>query len=154
MNQVFRPDEHILNVLDGARRTMYDDAGVRLDAITGVAGAGAVLPGGLPIGVDRITMQPGTAFPLHVHEGAHLLYVLNGRGALHIDGRDYVLRTGDSIYVPAEYPHGVQGPIDDNPLDFLAFGVPHHPIDSHTRMVLVRDDELLAGAALEEAAVR
>ncbi|MGF1430809.1 cupin domain-containing protein [Kitasatospora sp. LaBMicrA B282] len=151
MSQTFRPDDHIRNVLEGARRTMYDDAGVRLEDITGVAGAGAVIGNGLSIGVDRITMLPGTGFPLHVHEGAHLLYVLNGRGALHIDGRDYVLRTGDSIYVPAEYPHGVQGPIDDNPLEFLAFGVPHHPIDSHTRMVLVRDDEVLGGDAMEQA---
>ncbi|WP_128378881.1 cupin domain-containing protein [Streptomyces cavernae] len=142
MKQRFSPDDHIQNLLDGVRRTMYDDAGVRLENITGVGGAQARILSDLSIGIDRITMLPGTSFPLHVHEGAHLLYVLGGRGGLHIDGEDHVLVPGDSIYVPAEYPHGVQGPLDDEQLDFLAFGVPHHPIDSHTRMVLVRDQEL------------
>ncbi|MFI5758513.1 cupin domain-containing protein [Streptomyces sp. NPDC051569] len=141
MGRTFNPDEHIANVLESAERAMYDDAGVRLRDITGVAGASARITGGLPIGVDRIIMNPGAGFPLHVHEGAHLLYVLNGNGGLHIDGQDYVLRTGDSIYVPAEYPHGVQGPLDDQPLEFLAFGAPHHPIDSHTRMTLIRQQE-------------
>ncbi|MER7667360.1 cupin domain-containing protein [Kitasatospora sp. NPDC096128] len=141
MSQLFRPEEHIENVLEGVRRTMFDDSGLRLEDITGVPGASGRTAAGLPIGVDRIIMQPGTAFPLHVHEGAHLLYVLNGLGALHIDGKDYVLRTGDSIYVPADYPHGVQGPVNDEELEFLAFGVPHHPIDSHTRMTIVREEE-------------
>ncbi|CAM5604280.1 MULTISPECIES: cupin domain-containing protein [Streptomyces] len=139
MSLIFNPDEHIANLLESAERTMYDDMGVRLEDITGVAGASARIAGGLPIGVDRIIMNPGSGFPLHIHEGAHLLYVLNGNGGLHIDGRDYALHTGDSIYVPAEYPHGIQGPLDDNPVEFLAFGVPHHPIDSHTRMTMVRE---------------
>lgn len=146
MEKIFRPDEHIKNLLDAVERTMYDDAGVKLSDITGVAGASATILDGLNLGVDRIVMNPGTAFPLHIHEGAHLLYVLNGNGGLHIDGKDYVLRTGDSIYVPADYPHGVQGPLDDRPLEFLAFGAPHHPIDSHTRMTLVRDAEIVEEA--------
>ncbi|WP_208608173.1 cupin domain-containing protein [Amycolatopsis pretoriensis] len=123
------------------RRAMYDDAGVELEDIFGVSGSRAEALPDLTIGLDRIVMLPGTAFPLHVHPGAHLLYVLDGRGGLRVDGQDYVLERGDSIYVPADYPHGVQGPVDDRPLEFLAFGVPHHEVDSTTRMVLVRDDE-------------
>ncbi|MDO0925012.1 cupin domain-containing protein [Streptomyces sp. TG1A-8] len=156
MSKVFQQEEHIKNVLESVERAMYDDAGVRLKDITGVAGAGASILSGLSIGVDRIIMNPGSKFPLHIHEGAHLLYVLNGNGGLHIDGVDYALRTGDSVYVPAAYPHGVQGPLDDNPLEFLAFGVPHHPIDSHTRMTLVRNDEditFLPGQSAAEGAL-
>lgn len=143
MELQFSPEDHIRNLLEGVRRAMYDDTGVQLEDITGVAGSRAEALPGLTIGLDRIIMLPGTAFPLHVHPGAHLLYVLNGRGGLHIDGKDYVLETGDSIYVPADYPHGVQGPVGDQPLEFLSFGAPHHEVDSTTRMVMVRDDEVM-----------
>lgn len=149
METHFSPEEHIRNLLEGMQREMYDDTGIALTDITGVSGSRAEALPGLTIGLDRIIMLPGTAFPLHVHPGAHLLYVLNGKGGLHIDGKDYVLNTGDSIYVPADYPHGVQGPLDDRPLEFLAFGAPHHEVDSTTRMVMVRDEEVMAIAGGE-----
>ncbi|MEU7524210.1 cupin domain-containing protein [Saccharothrix sp. NPDC042600] len=144
MEPQFQAENHIVNLLDGLCRAMYDDSGVRLEDITGVSGARAEALPGLPVGVDRIVMQPGTAFPLHVHPGAHILYVLGGTGGLHIDGHDYVLEPGDSVYVPADYPHGVRGPVDAHPLEFLAFGAPHHEVDSTTRMVVVRDAQTVA----------
>lgn len=149
MSDAFDPDQHIQSLLAGVQREMLDDSGRLLKDVTGVAGARANILDDVTIGVDRIIMRPGTAFPLHTHEGAHLLYVLSGRGGLHIDGEDYVLGEGDSIYVPAEHPHGVRGPVDDRTFEILAFGIPHHPVDSTTRMTVV--DEAAAEAGEEPA---
>lgn len=139
MNRKFRPDEHILNLISGELVDMYDDSGNHLPGISGVGGGRGVTESGLTLGVDRILMRPGSSFPLHTHEGDHLLVILSGAGSIHVDGVDYRLVTGDSIYVPAEYPHGVGGPTDDRDFEILAFGIPHHPIDSTTRMRVVTD---------------
>lgn len=117
---------------------MYDDSGNRLEGIMGSGGSRGLTSAGVSLGVDRIVMRPGSAFPLHVHEGDHLLVILSGCGSIHVGGVDYKLVAGDSIYVPAEFPHGVGGPTDDNLFEILAFGIPHHAIDSHTRMTVVK----------------
>jgi quercetin dioxygenase-like cupin family protein len=68
------------------------------------------------------------------------LYVLASRGFIHIDGTDYLMTQGDSVYVPANYPHGVKtDPTVEQPLEILAFGVPHAPLDSRHRMTLVTE---------------
>jgi len=139
VDRTFNPRDHIVNVIHGELVDMFDDAGNRLPGIQGTGGSHGNSHGGLAIGVDRIVMQQGTAFPLHVHEGDHLLVILAGTGSIHVDGIDYKLTEGDSIYVPAEYPHGVGGPSDEVPFELLAFGIPHHPIDSTTRMKVVTD---------------
>lgn len=140
MKRTFRSDEHIVNLISGALVDMYDDSGNRLPGIQGTGGSRGHTTSGQALGVDRIVMAPGSAFPLHIHEGDHLLVILAGTGSIHVDGVDYKLTVGDSIYVPAEYPHGVGGPVDDRPFEILAFGIPHHPIDSHTRMTIVREE--------------
>jgi mannose-6-phosphate isomerase-like protein (cupin superfamily) len=57
---------------------------------------------------------------------------------VHCDGTDYHVRKGDTIAIPAEYPHGVKTyPSAPGPLIFLAVGHPHKPIDSRDRMKLV-----------------
>jgi quercetin dioxygenase-like cupin family protein len=137
MARRFDPNKHIQSLLGRDPVEMYDDNHQRLSDIRGVGGAGGVTADGVALGVDRIIMWPGSAFPLHTHEGHHLLYVLSGAGGLHVDGIDYVLTSGDSIYVPADYPHGVIGPQEGAPLIILAFGIPHHPIESSTRMRVV-----------------
>jgi quercetin dioxygenase-like cupin family protein len=137
----FNHEEHIRNMASAPAVDMFDDLGRVLSGIVGVGGATGLMAGGMPLGVDQIVMSAGSAFPLHVHEGDHLLYVLEGVGGLHVDGVDYVLREGDSIYVPADYPHGVRGPDSGPPVRILAFGVPHHPIDSTTRMRLVSPED-------------
>jgi quercetin dioxygenase-like cupin family protein len=143
MDRTFEPTEHIVNVLNLELVDMYDDSGNRLPKIRGVGGSAGRTKTGLALGVDRIVMQPGSGFPLHTHEGDHLLVILAGAGSIHIDGVDYPLVEGDSIYVPAEYPHGVGGPTNGRPFELLAFGIPHHPIDSTSRMRVV--EGLLAG---------
>ena len=103
-------------------------------------GAGEDACVGMRIGVDRIVLQPGSEFELHTHPGDHILYVLSSRGIIHVDGTDFVMRAGDTVYVPANYAHGVRTePSVSDPLEILAFGVPHTPLDSPRRMTVVAD---------------
>lgn len=137
---MFTPDEHIVNVFTGPEAKMFASDDSPLEGILGVAGASAVIETGQKIGADRIIMESGTRFELHTHPGAHILYVMASRGYIHIDGVDYEMAEGDTVYVPAKYPHGVKTNTSVSaPLEILAFGVPHMPVSSTKRMTLVDD---------------
>jgi mannose-6-phosphate isomerase-like protein (cupin superfamily) len=86
-------------------------------------------------------MDLGTRFPLHVHPGDHILFVLSGRGGVVINQEFHPVGPNDSIFIAAEYPHGVCGPKrpEDAPLRFLAVGVPHMNVESKDRMKLVEE---------------
>jgi len=121
---------------------MYDDLGIQLEGIEGSEGAAGILGdewGNSEMGLDYIVMKPGTQFPLHTHPGSHILYILDGPGVVHIEGVDYQVVTGDSIFVPAVFPHGVKtNPEHLRDFRFLAVGYPHHKVDSTTRMTVIR----------------
>jgi quercetin dioxygenase-like cupin family protein len=135
----FSASEHLKNVLQGEWTSLYGEDGQELPGIRGRAGAYSMTFSGHEIGVDFIEMQPGSAFGLHVHPGDHILYVLKGIGCVHIDGVDHRITEGDSIFIPAEYPHGVKT-IEDckSVFQFLAFGHPHKHLDAPDRMILVK----------------
>jgi quercetin dioxygenase-like cupin family protein len=93
---------------------------------------------GHELGVDLFEMQPGSSFPLHTHDGDHILYGIKGQVHVSVDGKDHVMKEGDSVFIPAEYPHGVKTIIDNNePVQFLAFGYPHKHVSAKDRMKLV-----------------
>lgn len=139
-NQVrFDPDTHIRNVFTGPESLLYDSDGVVLKGIRGTAGAAELIERGMEVGADRITMESGAEFELHTHPGAHILYVLSSRGYIHVDGIDYEMVAGDTVYVPADYAHGVKtNHTVREPLELLSFGVPHMPLDSTRRMTVVK----------------
>jgi quercetin dioxygenase-like cupin family protein len=136
----FVAEDHIRSLLAGEWVPLHDEAGAPLPGIRGRVGAAATAADGHEIGVDLIEMQPGTAFPLHTHPGDHVLYVQSGAGCVHVDGTDHRVKPGDTIFIPAEYPHGVQGPPAGTvyPLVFLAFGHPHKHVSASDRMKVVR----------------
>lgn len=136
MQAAFDPQQHIVNLRDCPQEEVSDGAGGVLQGVFGLSGAVAFLDNGDAIGLDSITMAAGSAFELHTHPGAHILVVQEGKGSITIDGVDYVVVDGDSIYVPAKYPHGVSAAIDRG-ISFLAFGVPHMPVSAPDRMTLV-----------------
>ena len=121
---------------------MYDDLGNQLEGIQGSEGATGIVDDGwseFEMGLDHIVMKPGTQFPLHTHPGSHILYILDGPGIVHIEGVDYQVFTGDSVFVPAVFPHGVKTePSHMRDFRFLAVGYPHHKVDSTTRMTVIR----------------
>lgn len=133
----FAQAEHIRNVLAGDWVDLFDEYGHKLEGIRGRMGAAGMTVAGHEIGADLIEMQPGSAFPLHVHPGDHILYVLSGPGIVHVDGVDHWVGTGDTIFIPAEYPHGVKTLSSAPPLVFLAVGCPHKHVSARDRMRLV-----------------
>jgi quercetin dioxygenase-like cupin family protein len=134
----FKRANHIKNVLQGEWVHLHDDHGVELVGIRGRIGACAMTVRGYEIGVDLIEMQPGAAFPMHVHPGDHILFVVSGRGIVHVDGTDHQVTAGETIYIPAEYTHGVKT-IRDEPksFTFIAFGYPHKHLEATDRMTVV-----------------
>jgi quercetin dioxygenase-like cupin family protein len=51
------------------------------------------------------------------HGGQEFNYVVEGKMKITVDGRDYILETGDSIYFDAKHPHG-QAALD-GPAQFI-----------------------------------
>jgi quercetin dioxygenase-like cupin family protein len=134
----FSSSDHLKNVLEGQWVSLYDEEGRELPGIRGRTGAASMTVSGYEIGVDLIEMQPGAAFGLHVHPGDHILFVVKGAGCVHIDGINHRIREGDTIFIPAEYPHGVKTVEDcKSQFQFLAFGHPHKHLEATDRMHLV-----------------
>lgn len=138
MSALFDPQRHIRNIFDGAEVKMVGPDGAVLPGIRGVSGVAEFLESGTEMGADRILMDSGSQFELHTHPGAHILYVLRSKGFIHVAGVDYEMAEGDTVYVPALFAHGVKtNPDVEEPLELLAIGVPHMPVDSTSRMTMV-----------------
>jgi quercetin dioxygenase-like cupin family protein len=139
---VFNLDKHVCNIAAEPDAKLISSDGSILLGIMGLAGAAEVIENGWEVGVDRLKMEPGSAFELHTHPGAHILYVLRSQGYIRIDGVDHELVEGDTVYVPAKHAHGIKtNPRVSQPFELLAFGVPHMPISSRERMTLIDEEE-------------
>ena len=58
------------------------------------------------------------------------------------DGVDHRVVTGDTIFIPARYPHGVKADREfGHPFLFLAVGYPHKHVQAQDRMRLVREPD-------------
>jgi len=139
--------EHLGRLSDGLWLPMYDDGGNKLAGIEGKRGVRAQKADGSWIGGDFIRMQPYSAFPLHTHEGEHVIYFIYGEGFVHIDGEDIPVTVDQVIHIPAEYPHAVR--CEKRPLMFLAVGHPHQHVDSPRRSRSVPDKKPPAPADRE-----
>lgn len=144
--RLFKPDRHVVEMLveHGPWLDLHDQAGNVLTGIRGIAGARGQMIVGDEIGVDIIEMMPGSGFPPHVHPGDHILFGLAGEGSVSVNGIAYPIRRGTSVFIAAEQPHAVLGPVDER-FVLLAFGVPHEHLSSTKRMRLVDPDAAGAG---------
>lgn len=131
----FVAEDHLRNVLSGEWVSLKSESGAVLAGIRGRSGAASLTADGHEIGADLIEMDAGAEFPLHVHHGDHILYIVSGNGIVHIDGADRPVSTGDTIFIAAEHPHGVRS--FPGPLTFVAFGHPHKHVESSDRMKAV-----------------
>ena len=52
-----------------------------------------------------VELGEGGYSPKHSHEWPHINYILEGKGSLHIDGKDNPIETGSYAYVPAGSLH-------------------------------------------------
>jgi len=53
----------------------------------------------------EVELGEGGFSPRHTHDWPHINYVIEGKGALHIDGKDHPVAAGSYAYVPAGSPH-------------------------------------------------
>lgn len=61
------------------------------------------------VGITLFAFAKGEGISTHESKGDALVVVLDGKGRLTIDGKDYELAKGDSIVMPANHPHAVYG---------------------------------------------
>lgn len=106
-HRAFVAEQHVVNVLQGEWLPLYREDGEQLVGIRGRAGAFGLMADGKEIGGDLIEMQPGSSFGTHVHEGDHLLYCIRGEGQVYIDGEMRHWEEGDTVFIAADFPHGV-----------------------------------------------
>ncbi|MDR1097915.1 MAG: XRE family transcriptional regulator [Tannerella sp.] len=69
-----------------------------------------------------VTVHPkpeGAPVYLNTHSGQEYNYVVSGRMQIRINGKDFILEAGDSIYFNSELPHGMRA-LDDEEVKFLA----------------------------------
>jgi quercetin dioxygenase-like cupin family protein len=68
----------------------------------------------LSIGFDHVKIAKGSALKSHVHEASEsFLYILEGTAIITLDGKEYSVKTGDTIYISAGARHGFQTPDED-----------------------------------------
>jgi quercetin dioxygenase-like cupin family protein len=87
-------------------------------------------------GADVIRFGPREGVANHVHEGAHILFVLKGTGWVVYEGVDHELEPGLCYFVPSWVEHAIRA---DTELILIAVGNDHRPVDSSERLVPVED---------------
>jgi quercetin dioxygenase-like cupin family protein len=53
-------------------------------------------------------LEAGSKMPAHQHPQEQVVHILEGRMRLIVDGTPHELATGDSFYLAANVPHGVE----------------------------------------------
>ena len=54
------------------------------------------------------TLEPGSKMPAHQHPHEQIVHILSGRMKLIVGGTPHEMKTGDSFYLAANVPHGVE----------------------------------------------
>lgn len=89
------------------------------------------------LGADLLCVGPDEAFPVHVHPGDHLLYIVEGWGTVYWGGQHYQTGPGMLCLIPADVEHGVTAGWRGQVI--MAMGAPHKPVDSTERMQIVEE---------------
>lgn len=69
-----------------------------------------------------VTVEPkpaGTVMHYNTHEGQEFHFVMEGRLLVNIEGKEWILAPGDSLYFDSSRPHGFLA-LDGKPARFLA----------------------------------
>jgi quercetin dioxygenase-like cupin family protein len=79
--------------------------------------ASAAATGGF--GVLMVNFDKGARLKFHTHASEQILYVTSGKGIVATKEKEYVVTTGDLIFVPAGEVHW-HGATSDSPMSHLA----------------------------------
>lgn len=61
------------------------------------------------VSVTLFSFAKGEEISTHASGGDAMVTCMDGTGKITIDGREYILREGESIVMPAGHPHAVYG---------------------------------------------
>src|SRR4051794_15413707 len=122
---------------------MRDHHGEILPGIRARGGVSTPSEAGLSLGADVIEMQPPAAFPLHVHDGSHVLYIIQGSGWVEIGGGErYAVAAGDSTFIPFKRPHRMGCDAvgsSTEPFVFFVVSYPHYAVDGMDRLTVLAE---------------
>jgi quercetin dioxygenase-like cupin family protein len=52
-----------------------------------------------------LSVPPGSSGAPHIHLGEEIVYTIQGRAVLSVDGVEYVLEAGSCVLIPPDLPH-------------------------------------------------
>lgn len=52
--------------------------------------------------------SPSGFLALHTHKEAEIYYIISGKGLVHIDGEEYEVKGGSTVYIPGYAVHGIR----------------------------------------------
>ncbi|MDQ0253390.1 quercetin dioxygenase-like cupin family protein/DNA-binding Xre family transcriptional regulator [Evansella vedderi] len=62
-----------------------------------------------------VTLSPGQPYDkVFSHPGEEFYYVLDGIVLFNVDGKEYIVKAGDSIHFPSHVPHYWENPLDND----------------------------------------
>lgn len=66
------------------------------------------------IGFDHVRIAKGSSLKPHIHETSEsFIYVLEGSGVTTLNGKNYAVGVGDTLYIPPGVSHGFSTPDED-----------------------------------------
>jgi mannose-6-phosphate isomerase-like protein (cupin superfamily) len=89
----------------------------------------------LTVGVAEIGPGHPEAYFPHRHEPPEVYYILSGEGVVTIDGEDFPLRAGSTVFIPANAWHGTRNTGAETLRLLYAF-----PVDSFSDVAYVFPD--------------
>lgn len=89
-------------------------------------------------GADLVRFKAGKGVAMHVHEGSHILFCLDGKGFVDYGPQPHQLSPGVCYLVPGLQPHAIRATTD---LLLIAVGDDYRPVDSPARLDMVDPSE-------------
>jgi mannose-6-phosphate isomerase-like protein (cupin superfamily) len=66
------------------------------------------------VGFDHVKISQGSSLQPHIHEACEsFIYILEGTAVVTLDGKNYLVGAGDTIYIPHGVSHGFSTPNED-----------------------------------------
>lgn len=85
-------------------------------------------------GADVIRFPAGKGVSNHTHVGAHILFVLSGKGYVEYNGEDNLLQPGVCYLVPSMVDHAIKA---ETELVLLVVGNDHRTLEDKARLDMV-----------------
>jgi mannose-6-phosphate isomerase-like protein (cupin superfamily) len=72
----------------------------------------------------------GEDIPFEIHDGTQFIRVESGCGLAIVNGKEYILRDGDSITIPPRHEHYVKNDSEEILQLYSIYSPPEHPPDT------------------------